>query len=305
MAGKENVAPASASKKRAAFAIIGSPLKRHRLPLAELPLLSNIAQKQGKRPGKQPAGEDDPQLCVPYAADILSYLRFREAEEKRRPLVDYMETVQMKNVSASMRGILVDWLVEVAEEYKLVADSLFLAISYVDRFLSRNPIEKKKLQLLGVSCILIASKYEEIEPPNVEELCYITDNTYTKKEVVEMEASILKVLNFEIGNPTANTFLRQTEFLASYLAELSLLDYECIRFLPSMVAASVVFLARFTVNTNIHPWNSRLQQYTGYSSSDLKDCIHVLHDLQTKRKFSSLTAIRDKYKHNKVNKNFL
>ncbi|KAK8938007.1 hypothetical protein KSP40_PGU010123 [Platanthera guangdongensis] len=91
--------PASASKKRDAFAIIESPIKRHRRPLAKLPPLSNIAQKQGKRPGKQPAGEDDPQICVSHAAYILSYLQFRE-------------TVQMKNVSASMTGILVDWLVE-------------------------------------------------------------------------------------------------------------------------------------------------------------------------------------------------
>ncbi|KAK8968065.1 Cyclin-A2-1 [Platanthera guangdongensis] len=64
----------------------------------------------------------------------------------------------MKDESASMKVILVGWLVEVTEEYKLVSNSLFHAIPYVDRFLSRNLIEKKKLQFLGVSCILIATK---------------------------------------------------------------------------------------------------------------------------------------------------
>ena len=67
-----------------------------------------------------------------------------------------METVQ-SDVTANMRAILVDWLVEVAEEYKLVSDTLFLTVSYIDRFLSFNAINRHRLQLLGVSSMLIAS----------------------------------------------------------------------------------------------------------------------------------------------------
>lgn len=77
-------------------------------------------------------------------------------EPKRRPLPDYLEKVQ-KGVTANMRGILVDWLVEVAEEYRLLPDTMYLSISYVDRFLSLDPVNKQKLQLLGVSSMLIAS----------------------------------------------------------------------------------------------------------------------------------------------------
>lgn len=51
-------------------------------------------------------------------------------------------------------------------------------------------------------------KYEEINPPHVDDFCYITDNTYTKEEVVKMEADVLKSLKFEMGNPTVKTFLR-------------------------------------------------------------------------------------------------
>ncbi|KAL0921789.1 hypothetical protein M5K25_008898 [Dendrobium thyrsiflorum] len=329
MVRKENLPTIAASKKRFAVSAISSPMKRKRRALAELPpAFTNAAaahgprtrsrvQKEEKRRSK-PApdelsnnanGEDDPQLCVPYAADILAYLRFMEGEEKRRPIGNYMEKVQKNIISANMRGILVDWLVEVAEEYKLVSDTLYLAVSYVDRFLSCNTVEKQKLQLLGISCVLIASKYEEIEPPNVDDFCDITDNTYTKKEVVEMEAKILKFLNFEMGNPTVKSFLRnfikagaedkKSDLLANYLAELSLLDYDCIRFLPSMIAASIVFLVRFTMNPNRQPWNSKLQEHTGYSSSDLKDCIFALHNMQMNLKFSSLTAIREKYKQQK------
>lgn len=77
-------------------------------------------------------------------------------DPKRRPLPDYVEKVQ-KDVSANMRGVLVDWLVEVAEEYKLISDTLYLTISYIDRFLSLNVLNRQKLQLLGVSSMLIAS----------------------------------------------------------------------------------------------------------------------------------------------------
>ena len=77
-------------------------------------------------------------------------------EVKRRPLPDYIEKVQ-KDVNANMRGILVDWLVEVAEEYKLLSDTLYLSISYIDRFLSANVLNKQRLQLLGVSSMLVAS----------------------------------------------------------------------------------------------------------------------------------------------------
>ncbi|XP_044318301.1 cyclin-A3-1-like [Triticum aestivum] len=150
----------------------------------------------------------DPQLCAPYASDIYSYLRSMEVQARRRPAADYIERVQV-DVTPNMRGILVDWLVEVAEEYKLVSDTLYLTVSYIDRFLSSNSLNRQKLQLLGVSAMLIASKYEEISPPNVEDFCYITDNTYMKQEVsIKMERDVLNNLKFEMGNPTSKTFLR-------------------------------------------------------------------------------------------------
>ncbi|KAK2660193.1 hypothetical protein Ddye_006726 [Dipteronia dyeriana] len=256
---------------------------------------------------------DDPQMCEPYVTDIYDYLRSMEVEPKRRPLPDYIEKVQ-KDISANMRGILVDWLVEVSEEYKLLSDSLYLTISYIDRFLSSNVINRQKLQLLGVSSMLIASKYEEINPPNVEDFCYITDNTYTKQEMVKMEADVFKSLKFEMGNPTTKTFLRrlsrvsqedyktsslQLEFLGYYLAELSLLDYSCVKFLPSLVAASVIYLARFITRPKVHPWNPTLQQYSGYKTSDIKECVLTIHDLYLGRRGGALQAVREKYKQHK------
>ncbi|XP_039033010.1 cyclin-A3-2-like [Hibiscus syriacus] len=102
------------------------------------------------------AKSDDLQMCGHYVSDIFQYLRQMEVDPKRRPLPDYIENVQ-KDVSTNMRGILVDWLVGVVEEYKLISDTLYIAVSYIDRYLSLNALNRQKLQLLDVSSMLIAS----------------------------------------------------------------------------------------------------------------------------------------------------
>ncbi|CAL5204712.1 unnamed protein product [Lathyrus oleraceus] len=262
---------------------------------------------------KSNAKRDSQQIIEPYLSDISDYLRTMEMQEKRRPAVDYMDKVQTC-ITTNMRGTLVDWLVEVADEYKLLPETLHLAVTYIDRFLSIHSLNRSKLQLLGVSAMLIASKYEEITPPKAVDFCQITDNTYELPEVLEMEAHILKSLNFEMGNPNVTTFLKrfvaiasenrktsnlQFEYLCNYLADLSLLDYECIKFLPSVVAASVIFLAKFIIRPRVHPWTLSLYESLGYQSDDLEECVTILHDLYLSRRAASLKAVRDKYKQNK------
>lgn len=254
---------------------------------------------------------EDPQACTPYALDIYNYKRSTELE--RRPSTIYMETLQ-KDVTPNMRGILVDWLVEVSEEYKLVPDTLYLTVNLIDRFLSQKFIEKQRLQLLGVTCMLIASKYEEICPPRVEEFCFITDNTYTSLEVLKMESQVLNLLHFQLSVPTVKTFLRrfvqaaqvssevpsvELEYLANYLAELTLVEYSFLKFLPSLMAASAVLLARWTLNQSDNPWNLTLEHYTKYKASELKAVVLALEDLQLNTSGSTLNAIREKYRQQK------
>nr|DAD44785.1 TPA_asm: hypothetical protein HUJ06_003015 [Nelumbo nucifera] len=253
----------------------------------------------------------DPQMCSLYAPDIYSNLRV--AELIRRPCSDFMETLQ-RDITQSMRGILVDWLVEVSEEYKLVPDTLYLTVYLIDRFLSQNFIERQRLQLLGITCMLIASKYEEICAPRVEEFCFITDNTYTRGEVLKMESQVLNYLGFQLSTPTIKTFLRrflraaqasykvpslELEFLANYLAELTLVEYAFLKFLPSLIAASAVFLARWTLGQKCHPWNATLEYYTTYKASDMKITVLALQDLQVNTKGCPLHAIREKYRQQK------
>ncbi|CAM8941588.1 unnamed protein product [Rhodiola kirilowii] len=238
---------------------------------------------------------------------IYQHLRSVEVEEDKRALPGYMEKLQ-KDLKPEMRAILVDWLVEVAEGCRLSADAVFLAVNYIDRYLMTNVVKRNKLQLLGVSCLLVASKYEENVPPYLEEMCFLTDNSSTNDEILNMEKEVVKLLNHEMNAPTIKTFLRilakvspnkeqsstLLEFIERYLSELSLLNYQLLRFPPSLIAASVVFLARFTIMPGRHPWTMELQQYSGYRPSDLKECALNIHKLQLSKGHPCF-AIKEKF----------
>ncbi|KAL1391508.1 hypothetical protein pipiens_012329, partial [Culex pipiens pipiens] len=160
------------------------------------------------------------------AVDILAYLR--EAEKRHRPKPLYMK--KQPDINQSMRTILVDWLVEVCEEYRLQNETLCLAISYIDRFLSFMSVVRAKLQLVGTAAMFIAAKYEEIYPPDVGEFVYITDDTYSKTQVLRMEQLILKVLGFDLSVPTTLVFTSvycvmndvpdKVKYMCMYLCEL-------------------------------------------------------------------------------------
>lgn len=111
---------------------------------------------------------------------------------KNRPKPGYMK--KQSDINHSMRSILVDWLVEVAEEYKLLPQTLYLTINYIDRFLSVMSVLRGKLQLVGTACMLVASKFEEIYPPEVTEFVYITDDTYSAKQVDNIKLVSNKLL---------------------------------------------------------------------------------------------------------------
>ena len=129
---------------------------------------------------------------------------------------------EQHDITNMMRCILVDWIVEVCDEFHLLPDTLFAAVVYVDRYLSRVSVQRSKLQLVGVTCLYLSAKFEEIHPPDISEFAYITDDTYTKKQVilimilllavillqiVKMEHEILNVLSYNLVQPTSVTFL--------------------------------------------------------------------------------------------------
>ena len=95
-----------------------------------------------------------------------------------------------------MRAILIDWILNVHLKFKLLPETLYITINLIDRFLSIQNIEKDRVQLLGISALLIASKYEEIYPPTVKDFVYISKNSFTKSQILDMETQILFLLEF-------------------------------------------------------------------------------------------------------------
>ena len=91
---------------------------------------------------------------------------------------------QQQDINEKMRAILVDWIIEVHLKFKLLPETLFITVSLIDRYLEIEQIKRTNLQLVGVTAMLIASKYEEIYAPEVRDFVYITDNAYTKEEIL-------------------------------------------------------------------------------------------------------------------------
>lgn len=93
-----------------------------------------------------------------------------------------------------MRAILLDWLIEVCEVYKLHRETYHLAMDYLDRYLSRTQETcKTQLQLIGITCLFIAAKMEEIYPPKISEFAYVTDGACDEAQIQMQELGILQV----------------------------------------------------------------------------------------------------------------
>jgi hypothetical protein len=103
----------------------------------------------------------------------------------------YMES--QTEIEWSMRTTLVDWLLQVHLRYHMLPETLWIAINIIDRFLSVRVVSLVKLQLVGVTAMFIAAKYEEILAPSVDEFVYMTENGYTREEILKGERIILQV----------------------------------------------------------------------------------------------------------------
>ncbi len=123
---------------------------------------------------------DNP-LCVTcYVQDMYEHFISKEATTSVRPV--YMDN--QPYIDERMRSTLIDWLVDVHLEFKLVPETLYLTINIIDRYLAKAQVKRAKLQLLGITALFIASKYEEIYPPELKkDFVYICDNAYTEYEV--------------------------------------------------------------------------------------------------------------------------
>ena len=186
-----------------------------------------------------------------YLNEIYSNLLQDEKELLIKPKIGYMEEKQ-NDINVQMRAILIDWLIEVHYRFRLKSETLYQTVWIIDTYLSLLHIIRSRLQLLGIAGLLISCKSQEIYYPQLNELIDITDGAYVKEELIEMEAHVLKVLNFNIISPTANDFYNiiakafnfdnKQYFLGKYFLESSLIDYEMIKYSSSVIAVSCAYI---------------------------------------------------------------
>lgn len=202
-----------------------------------------------------------------------------------------------------MRAILVDWLVDVHIKFKLLPETLFLTVNLIDRFLERVQITRQKLQLVGVAAMLIASKYEEIYPPEVKDFVYVTDRAYTKEDILDMEGKILGTLQFHLTVTSSLRFLERYSKLAHmdqkgfhfcrYVLELALVEYRILKYIPSLLACASIYL--YNRLTKREGWSDVLAKNSKHEEMNVKACAKDLLALLQGAEQSQLQAIRRKF----------
>ena len=248
----------------------------------------------------------DPQVNNEYLLEM--YQNLIQEEKNIKSLFGYMKN--QTDMNEKMRAMLIDWIIDVHFKFKLKADTLFLTVWLIDKYLSLKKIKRNKLQLIGVTCMLIACKYEEIYSPEVFDFVYITENSYEKKDIINLELEILTLLDFNITVPTSNSFYEiissslsfstQEFFLGKYLLEMFLLDYRSLKYKPSEIANTVCFIVfnHRRNNNDISYLNEKANEFIyNYTNNEMsyKDCSRDISFLLEYLESTQLLSVKKKY----------
>lgn len=238
-----------------------------------------------------------------YAQDIFEYYKRRE---KMFTVPPYLESKHCQ-ISPAMRAILVDWMVEIQENFELNHETLYLGVKLTDIYLSRVKVEKEMLQLVGAAALFVSSKFDERFPPMIEDIIYICDNAFGRNEFIQMEMELLRKVDFDLGIPISYRFLRryakiarmsiETLTLARYILEMSLMDSQFMVERDSKMAAASLFIAQKMKKEG--SWDGEVVKGSGYELEDFKHLITPLNKmlLSVPTLSSSLSTVRGKYSH--------
>ena len=239
-----------------------------------------------------------PELVGEYAGQCMRWMK--QQEEQFKIQTNYMDLPKTKRMSTNKsktpsyrvhrndRAIAVDKVMEIHRKYGLVPETLFIAVSTIDRYLGirKEALRRQKdVEAIGIAALLIASKYEDIYPPALDEMIKMMNRPSTRKEVLEWEFKILKTLVFHITVPTPYRFLQRfssismayqnASQLAQYITELALYDYDiAYNLLPSEIAAVAIFAAvNFDYNSNSisekQKWSSEISKEASIKKTKL------------------------------------
>ena len=194
--------------------------------------------------------QDNISYAGEYLEEIYMNLLLEENQSTIKPKYGYM--ANQPEINEIMRAILIDWIIDVHLRFNLRQDTLFMTIWLIDTYLSFAFIQRDKLQLLGITCLLISGKSHEIYYPQHNKLLEMTDNAYIKEEMLTMENEILKKLNFFIVCPNPIDFYnilskmfnfeKKQYYLGNYFIEAALVNYPILKYSSSVIASSCAYL---------------------------------------------------------------
>jgi len=218
----------------------------------------------------------DLELGAEQLPDICNQLHRVEGSVSQPSYMD-----RQPEVNSEMRAILVGWLYDVTSKKELRLETLFLAVSLVDRFLEKRTTKRRDFQLIGVAALMIAAKFEHSKPPTVKEFVDMSGKAYSKEEILRMEVRILTAVEFNIFQPTAVHFLQCYQRmiwpgeahgdLAQTMLRLALAEYDMQQHTPSHLAAAAL-LASHTVQHRQPPWTLSAVKHTQKTELMLKAC---------------------------------
>ncbi|EDR21953.1 G2/mitotic-specific cyclin-B, putative [Entamoeba dispar SAW760] len=194
------------------------------------------------------------------------------------------------HISANTRSVLLDWLFLVSQdEFATTIETYLLTVATFDDFIShKTTIPKSEVQLVGVACLHLCIKFQEIKYSNVDAFIIISRGAYTKSQLLEMERIICKTIDFRFVRPLSIDFLRrfnkaakanETEHtLGKYLILIATLDQTMIQYLPSQIAAAAVYFQR-RINNTIPYWDKTLIKYSTYNEKDILPIAQLMRTL--------------------------
>ncbi|XP_036331247.1 G2/mitotic-specific cyclin-B [Rhagoletis pomonella] len=264
------------------------------------------------------SGDSDQLLLVSeYVNDIYNYLfQLEEEQYIRKNHLDCQDEVHPK-----MRAVLIDWINEVHCQFHLDPETFQMAVAIIDRYLQEVKDTKRiHLQLVGVTALFIAAKYEELIPPSISEFVFITDDTYNSKQIVQMELKIFKTLDCNLARPLPIHFLRRFSkaakvedihhAMAKYFIELTSIEYDLAAYKPSEIAASSLFLAlhllkdnaKLPTGFNNKHWTPTMQWYSHYSAEHLRPIAKKIAAVVRNAPAAKLKSVYTKYQKSKFYK---
>uniref|UniRef100_A0A6Q2YE08 Cyclin-F n=1 Tax=Esox lucius TaxID=8010 RepID=A0A6Q2YE08_ESOLU len=208
------------------------------------------------------------------------------------------------------RYILVDWLVEVTTMKDFSSLTLHVTVGCVDRYLALRSVPKAHLQLLGIACMVVCTRYISKDILTIREAVWLTDNTYKYEDLVRMMGEVVSVLGGKIRSPTLLDYgevllsllplERRSAHFFSYVCELSLLYSSLTSYSPAHLASAVLLLTR-ALHHYAPIWPGQLADHTGFFKQDLVPCAVLLYvkcfskDVPKDYRHVSLTGVKQRF----------